>query len=129
MKIQHLKNCLLIFYVSLMVGLGCTTQETSNPVTPEESSEIILENYQLSGNETWEPEKTYVVRGTLVIPQEITLNIPPGTTVKFGRDARLTVRGVLKAWNAFGSRASGTTCASHLGQHRTSTRGLERYTF
>ena len=47
MKIQHLKNCLLIFYLSLMVGLGCTTQETSNPVTPKESSEIVLENYQL----------------------------------------------------------------------------------
>ena len=96
MKIQHLKNCLLIFYLSLMVGLGCTTQETSNPVTPEESSEIVLENYQLAGNETWEPEKTYVVRGTLVVPQEITLNIPPGTTAKFGRDAQITVRGVLK---------------------------------
>ena len=96
MRIQYLKNCILTFCLGLAVGLGCTTQETSNPVVPEESSEIILENYQLSGNETWEPEKTYVVRGTLVIPQEITLNIPPGTTVKFGRDARLTVRGVLK---------------------------------
>lgn len=96
MKIQHLKNCLLIFYLSLMVGLGCTTQKTSNPVTPGESSEIVLENYQLTEDETWEPEKTYIVRGTLVVPQDITLNVPPGTTVKFGRDARITVRGVLK---------------------------------
>ena len=96
MKIQHLKNCLLIFYLSLGVGLGCTSQETSNPVTPEESSEIVLENYQLTEGETWEPEKTYLVRGTLVVPQEITLNIPPGTTVEFGRDAQITVRGVLK---------------------------------
>ncbi len=96
MAIQHLKNCLLIFYLSLGIGLGCTTQETSNSVKPEESSEIVLENYQLVGNETWEPEKIYVVRGTLVVPQEITLNISPGTTVKFGRDARLTVRGILR---------------------------------
>ena len=84
MKIQHLKHCLLIFYLSLMVGLGCTTQETSNPVKPKESSEIVLENYQLAGDETWESEKTYIVRSTLVVPQNITLNIPPGTTVKFG---------------------------------------------
>ena len=96
MTIQHLKNCLLIFYLSLGVGLGCTTQETANPVTPEESSEIVLENYQLTEDEAWEPEKTYVVRGILVVPQEITLNIPPGTTVEFGSDAQITVRGVLK---------------------------------
>ena len=31
------------------------------------------------------------------IPQDITLNIPPGTTVKFGRNASIvTVKGILK---------------------------------
>lgn len=88
--------CLLIFCVSLVIGTGCTTQETSNPITPEDGSEVVLENYRLTEDETWEPEKTYVVHGTLEIPQNITLNIPPGTTVKFERNARVTVKGILK---------------------------------
>ena len=96
MKIQHLKHCLLICCLSLAVGIGCTAQETSNPVAPEKSSEIVLENYQLIEDETWDPEKTYIVQGTLEVPQNIILNVPPGTTVKFGRDALLTVRGILK---------------------------------
>ena len=88
--------CLLIFGLSLVVGTGCPPQETSNPVTPENISEVVLENYRLTENETWEPEKTYIVNNTLEVPQDITLNIPPGTTVKFGRNALITVRGILK---------------------------------
>lgn len=78
------------------MGVGCTAQNTSNPVTPEESSEIVLKDYRLTENETWNPEKTYIVHGTLEVPQNITLNIPPGTTVKFGRNALFTVKGILK---------------------------------
>lgn len=87
---------LLIFCHGLVIGVGCATQETPNPLLPEENSEIVLRDHRLTENETWDPEKTYIVHGTLEIPQEITLNIPPGTTVKFGRDALLTVRGILK---------------------------------
>ena len=96
MKIQHLKHCLLIWCLSLAMGIGCTAPETSNPIAPEKSSEIVLENYQLIEDETWDPEKTYIVQGTLEVPQNIILNVPPGTTVKFGRDALLTVRGILR---------------------------------
>jgi len=88
--------CLLIFCLSLAVGTGCPTQETSNPVTPENNAEVVLENYRLTEDETWEPEKTYIVNNTLEIPRDITLNIPPGTTVKFGRNALVTVKGILK---------------------------------
>lgn len=100
---QHIRKmeirfiyCLLIFCLGLAVGAGCTTQETSNPVAPENISEVVLENYRLTENETWEPEKTYIVNNTLEVPQDITLNIPPGTTVKFGRNALVTVKGILK---------------------------------
>ncbi len=98
MKIQylHLKYCLLILCINLAIGPGCTTQNTTNPVAPPESSEVVLENHQLTKDETWTPEKTYIVKGTLEIPQDVTLNISPGTTVKFGRDALLTVKGILK---------------------------------
>ena len=88
--------CLLIFCVSLAVGTGCTTPETINQLPPEDDSEIVIENYQLTKDETWEPDKTYIVNNTLEIPKDIVLNIPPGTTVKFGRNARIIVRGILK---------------------------------
>ncbi len=87
---------LLIFGLSLAIGTGCTSSETIDPVSPDDGSEIVLENYQLTADETWESEKTYIVHGTLEIPQKITLNITPGTTVKFGRNALVTVQGILK---------------------------------
>ncbi len=96
MKIQYLKYCLLILCINLTIGIGCTTENTTNPVDPTESTEVVLENHQLTQDETWTPEKTYIVKGTLEIPQNVTLNIQPGTTVKFGRNALLTVRGILK---------------------------------
>lgn len=95
MKIQ-LIYCLLIFCLSLSIGVGCATQEDPNPVAPEDTSEVVLKDHQLIENETWDPEKTYIVQGTVEIPQNITLHIPPGTTVKFKRDALLIVRGILK---------------------------------
>ncbi len=95
MKIRFI-YCLLFFCLSLAIGTSCTTPDTINHLPSEDDSEIVLENYRLTENETWEPEKTYIVNSTLEIPQDITLNIPPGTTVKFGRDARITVRGILK---------------------------------
>ena len=95
MKIQFI-YCLLFFSLSLTIGTGCTTSDTINHIPSEDDSEIVLEDYRLIEDETWEPEKTFIVNGTLEIPQNITLNIPPGTTVKFGRDARITVQGILK---------------------------------
>ena len=95
MKIRLIYR-LLIFCLSLSVGVGCATQEDPNPVAPDDTSEIVLKDHQLIENETWDPEKTYIVQGTVEIPQNLTLNIPPGTTVKFRRDALLIVRGILK---------------------------------
>lgn len=86
----------LIFSFSLAVGMGCTEPETLDPLPSNGDSGIVLENYRLTENETWESEKTYIVHGTLGIPQNVTLNIPPGTTVKFGRNALVAVEGILK---------------------------------
>lgn len=95
MKTQ-LIHCLLLFCLSLTISTGCTTPDTINPPPSEDEAEIVLEDYRLTEDETWEPEKTYIVNRTLEIPRDIILNIPPGTTVKFGRDARITVQGILK---------------------------------
>ncbi len=95
MKI-HLIQYLLFLSIGLIIGTGCTTPDTINHLPSEDDTEIVLEDYQLTENETWEPEKTYIINGTLEIPQDTTLNISPGTTVKFRRDARITVQGILK---------------------------------
>ncbi len=95
MKI-HLIQYLLFLSIGLIIGTGCTTPDTINHLPSEDDTEIVLEDYQLTENETWEPEKTYIINGTLEIPQDTTLNILPGTTVKFRRDARITVQGILK---------------------------------
>ncbi len=95
MKIRFI-HYLLFFLLGLTIGTGCTTPDTINHLPSEDDSEIVLEDYQLTEDETWEPEKTYIVNRTLEIPQNTTLNIPPGTTVKFGRDAHITVQGILK---------------------------------
>ena len=95
MKIRFI-YCLIFFSLSLTIGTGCTTPDTINHLPSEDDTELVLEDYQLTENETWEPEKTYIIYRTLEIPQNTILNIPPGTTVKFGRDARITVQGILK---------------------------------
>ena len=95
MKIRFI-YCLLFFSLSLTIGIGCTTPDTINHIPSEDDAEMALEDYRLTEDETWQPEKTYIVNSTLEIPQDVTLNIPPGTTVKFGRDARITVRGTLR---------------------------------
>lgn len=87
--------------LSLAVGTGCPPQETANPITPEDNTKVVLENYLLTEDETWDPKKIYIVHNTLEIPRDVTLNIPPGTTVKFGRNAGVTVRGILKIGTPF----------------------------
>ena len=98
---KRLIYCLLILGLSLAIGTGCPPQETANPITPEDGDQVILENYQLTADETWDPKKIYIVHSTLEIPRDITLNVPPGTTVKFGRNAGITVRGILKIGTPF----------------------------
>ena len=95
MRIQHFTCCLLIFCIGFAVGVGCTSQETANPIVPE-NSEVVLKNHRVIEDETWDPEKVYIVHGTLEISQNVTLTVPPGTTAKFGRDAHITVKGILK---------------------------------
>lgn len=95
MKIQ-LIHCLLFLSMSLALGTGCTTPDTINHLPSEDDSEVVLKDHRLTENETWEPEKTYIINGILEIPQDRTLNISPGTTVKFGRESRITVQGTLK---------------------------------
>ena len=80
-------NCLL-FFLS-----GC---QDSSPITHgiTEENEVVLNDYQLTEDETWVPENTYIIKGTLVVPADIVLEIMPGTVVKFARDAQIKVSGL-----------------------------------
>ena len=95
MKIQYFR---LLFYILIfgfiLTVCGC---QDSTPVNGDKNdSEVVLRDYILSGNETWESDKTYIVHGALEIPSNIVLEVLPGTVVKFGQDALIKVRGTLK---------------------------------
>ena len=86
--------CIIIFSISFIV-YGC--QDSTSVIDgTEKDTEVVLRDYLLSAGETWEPEKTYIIHGTLEISPNGVLEILPGTDVKFGRDARVKVRGKLK---------------------------------
>lgn len=84
--------CIILF---ILAANGCD-EPTPITLTEEETASIVLRDYILAADETWDAEKTYTVHGELEIPPDITLRIPPETTVRFGRDALVKVRGILK---------------------------------
>ncbi len=94
MKYKHLSIFLCVIFYSLSIFL-CGCQDPS-PITNgiTEENEVVFNDYQLTEDETWLPENTYVVKGTLVVPADIVLEIMPGTVVKFDRDAQIMVTGL-----------------------------------
>ena len=92
--LSQLTSYALVFFFSFAF---CGCNDTTSVVDGNgNDSEIVYKDSILTQDETWEREKTYIVEGTVQIPSDITLEILPGTTVKFGRDAHLIVRGTLK---------------------------------
>lgn len=80
-------NCLTIFLSAC---------QDPSPITngTNDENEIVLNNYLLTEDETWVSENTYIIKGTLVVPADIVLEIMPGTVVKFARDAQMKVSGL-----------------------------------
>lgn len=79
-------NCLCI--------LLCSCQDSPRTNGRTEENEVVLKNYQLTENETWDPGQNYIILGTLIVPSDIILEIIPGTIVKFARDAQIKVSGL-----------------------------------
>ncbi len=91
-----IKRFQLSYYILILgfifaVG-GC--QDSTSINGSENDSEVVLRDYRLSGDETWDPEKTYIIHGTLEIPSDVLLEILPGTVVKFNRNAQIKVSGL-----------------------------------
>jgi hypothetical protein len=72
----------------------CGCQDSTSINGSKNNSEVVLQDYRLSGDETWDPEKTYIIHGTLEIPSDVLLEILPGTVVKFNRNAQIKVSGL-----------------------------------
>lgn len=108
---MYIKRITLLFYI-MVLGIGLTIsgcQDSTSTVNGSDNdSERVLRNYRLSGDETWKPDRTYIVHGTLEIPGDVTLEILPGTVVKFDRDAQIKVSG-LKAKLKVGTPLRQTT--------------------
>lgn len=79
--------CLIIF--------GCGDADKLNGV-PDKKEHVILNDHTLSTDETWTPEQSYTVNGEMGIPPTVVLEILPGTSVKFGVDAYVVVRGTVR---------------------------------
>lgn len=94
MKNIHLPILFCVILNCLTIFLGSC--QDSSPITngTNDENEIVLNNYLLTEDETWVPENTYIIKGTLVVPADIVLEIMPGTVVKFGRDAQIKVSGL-----------------------------------
>ena len=95
MKIKHFQLYYCILILSYIFSVyGC--QDSTSVNGGKNDSEVVLRDYMLSEDETWESDKSYIVHGTLEIPSNIVLEVLPGTVVKFAQDALIKVRGTLK---------------------------------
>ena len=90
--INHCHSILLTF---MLILLGCG-DSTSVVNGSKKDNEVVLRDYALSEDETWDQENIYIVHGILQIPTDKVLEILPGTKVKFGNNAQVKVRGILK---------------------------------
>ena len=94
MNIKQFFIYFCVFIITFTVFLfGCQDSSLKpNGITDE--NEIVLNDYQLTQDETWESDKTYIIEGTVTVPSDITLEILPGTVVKFGHDSQIKATGV-----------------------------------
>ena len=94
MKNIHLPILFCVIINCLTILLSAC--QDPSPITngTNDENEIVLNNYLLTEDETWLPENIYIITGTLVVPADITLEIMPGTVVKFARDAQMKVSGL-----------------------------------
>lgn len=95
MKIHNFQLFFPVLIFSAIFAV-CGCQDSAPTDKPKKDSEVVLQDYMLTADETWEPEKIYIVHGTLEIAPNVVLEILPGTVVKFARDASVKVRGKLK---------------------------------
>lgn len=94
------------FYYNNSTPLALTNTVILSSTTLTAGSAVYV-NGNVSGN--WTSNNTYYVQGDLTIPANATLNIQPGTVVKFTGNYMITATGVLNALGNSSSRIVFTT--------------------
>ena len=96
MKLQIFKLGTFTFFLCLCCVLcGCEDSPKVGNGTDKDSDVLIVDSV-LSDDTTWSADRVYTVEGILEVPPNVILEILPGTTIEFGRDAQIKVRGTLK---------------------------------
>lgn len=96
MKLHIFNIVIFTFFLCFCCVLcGCEDSPKVSNDTDKDSDVLIVDSV-LSDDTTWSADKVYTVEGVLEIPPDVILQILPGTTVEFGRDALIKVRGTLK---------------------------------
>ena len=96
MKLHNLNIVTFTFFLCFCFVLcGCEDSPKVGNGTDKDSDVLIVDSV-LTEDTTWSAGKVYTVEGVLEIPPDVILEILPGTTVEFGRDALIKVRGTLK---------------------------------
>lgn len=96
MKLQIFRIVTFTFFLCSCYAL-CGCEDSPNAVNGTDKDSVVdIVDAVLSEDTTWSADKVYKVEGVLEILPDVILEILPGTTVEFGRDAQIKVRGTLK---------------------------------
>lgn len=93
------KNLPYLVYDSLVVSSGSNTQNVRLIAYGQDA--IFLNNKHVSGTETWDSPKPYVVYGNLTIDTSATLTIKEGVRVFLGLKSAILVYGKISASGTF----------------------------
>lgn len=82
--LNTMKKLLSLTWSILMIGTLALTscKDEVPPIEPPVTGETVIKAGVLSANETWTSDKIYLLVGRVVVPENITLTIEPGTIIK-----------------------------------------------
>lgn len=93
----HIVNIVAFIFFLCFCCVLCGCEDSPKVVNGTDKDSVVeIVDSVLSEDTTWSSDTLYKVEGNLEIPPDVILEILPGTTVEFGRDALIKVRGTLK---------------------------------
>lgn len=82
MKLNYILKSSLVLALSASL-FSCKKEENKTPTpTPPQESDVVRVTQNISANETWTANKTYILGGRIAVLSGATLTIEPGTVIK-----------------------------------------------